>query len=581
MKNDHDVLQIYIDFIIWTLPKLDEIREKEKNLLAKKSFFNKGRITDTLMWCYNQYKRTVEIDWEKIYSNPMHSDETQGHWELLGKNESLYAKTPVQKYVEQFYYNLSAGMSAITSAYNKKESEQERETYKTLFDGVFILIVEKLMNEIFPFAIEVLNSSTVKSNDKEAFIEENIKHKIDVNQSLSFKEKSTPISRELVFANNLGIKEESISSNGQGAFVMIDKKESTSGINSTLINPFFSDENISQSSVTEEEMGKKTFASKITGEISTEEMREYGKAYLLLLDEDTRTEGCQRIEKLVVKIPEAGVTLGQYYQQFDKNKAKRYFKLAADAGIAEGKWGYACLLDHSYIPDINNPEDAEWEQYCLEAADAECREAAHEMGNICHRRGAVVEAAYWYELSYSLGYDDALENIKGIVHEWVLRGKSETFVAGSKAFTKERLDASIIFLKNFSGEIQLEEAKLSFDDAPERMLGYYIGRQYIATKNDEMTYDTYSRNVITNYPYAMDKFGKYLMLGKGGLKNYDGGVSYIVKAAKQGCIPAMFSMGSFAVIEKDYMTAAYWYAQCYARGDIKSLQKLKELVGKR
>ncbi len=585
MEDDLSVLKTYIRFIISSMTQFDNLLEKEKALLAKMSFLNKSRTIYSIWWSYDQYRNALRFEWEKIYQNTMHSYETQDNWELLSKNGTIYAKTAVQKFVEQFYYKLSVGVRTLVSAYDKKTAEKDKETDRLLFDAIFLEDIEKQMNKIFPFAMEVLNSPEAKADEKEAFIEENKKHNVDITQSLGFEETETPTVRNLIVTQKPKDNLEPTNVVGQLNPFFSDKSffsgTSTSGI-SSITNPFFTASAPSQPEALEKSKEAEGIpAGSITGEIPTDDIRQYGKAYLLLLDEATRAQGYRMIEMLGPRLPEAGVALGQYYQSFDKEKAKKHFKVAADAGIAEGKWGYACLLEHSSNPDRNNPQDAEWEQYCLEAADAECKEAAHEMGNICHRRGAIVEAAYWYELSFSLGYNEALESVKGIVHEWIQRRCPELFIAGTKMFSEERFNASITYLKQFVRKIQLEEAKLSFDSMPERLLGYYVGRQYEFQKKDyDSSFDIYKKAMKTNYPFALDKYGKHVMLGKGVSKDFDGGISYIRKAAKRGCVQAMFSMGGFAVLEKDYLTAAYWYAQCYARGDLQSLQKLQELVDK-
>ena len=321
-------------------------------------------------------------------------------------------------------------------------------------------------------------------------------------------------------------------------------------------------------------------AAQSSNELSEVQLR-YANAYLHLLDEKTRSGAYRVIEKLEKDLPEAGITLGQYYQTYDKEKAKEHFKIAADAGIAEGKWGYACLIPHSYIPDPNKSADAEWEKYCLEAAEQEHPDAAHEMGNICHRRGAIAEAAYWYGIAFFSGQTEADISLDGIVNEWIEKGKPTNYIAGTKNHTEKRHKAAIAFLKLNVGDIEPEEAKWSFDSNPDKLLGYYLGNEFAyAQKDYETSFDIYSKLIKQDSPYALLRYGNHMAQGRGTAKDSDGSNAYKLKAAKLGCVPAMLSMGSNAADKKDYLAAAYWYALGYNRGNKMSGEKLQEMAEK-
>ncbi len=318
--------------------------------------------------------------------------------------------------------------------------------------------------------------------------------------------------------------------------------------------------------------------SSLTGMIPTDVMRRYGNAFLRLLDEKTRADAYRVIEKIEPKLPEAGVVLGQYYLASNMEEAKRHFKFAADAGIAEGKWGYAYLLPHSFNPNPGNPDDDEWERICLEAAEGECADAAHEMGNICHRRGAVVEAAYWYVIALSLGHKEGTISVKGITDEWINNGKPVAYNAGTKNYTNARHRAAVAFLRCYVGDNEIEEAKWAFDANPDKMLGYYLGRNYELIKKEyDTSFSIYERLKEYDYPYAVDRYGMHVFQGRGTKKDFDKGVACFRKSAENGCISAAESMGALAKTEKDYLTAAYWYAQGYARGDEMCGERLAEL----
>ena len=107
----------------------------------------------------------------------------------------------------------------------------------------------------------------------------------------------------------------------------------------------------------------KETASPITKE---DLMRQLGRASVELFSHDDNQEAVAKFIDLETKgLAEAGITLGQLYQMKDKKEAMKHFRIAADAGIAEGAWGVAALLSHDYIPQING-KDAEWYKYCVQ-----------------------------------------------------------------------------------------------------------------------------------------------------------------------------------------------------------------------
>lgn len=717
MMDDLYVLEKYVQFIVGPFTELDRLQENEKTLLGKMNFLNKGRTIHSIWWSYDHYRNSLRFEWEKIYFGEMHSYETQDNWELLSKGGTLYAKTEVQKLVEQFFYRLSVGVLTLTLAYDKNESEKDREQDKILWDGVSSKEIDEYLNKIFPFAMNVFDNpeALVSEKDKAKFLEVNKKHGVDVSQALKFVHKETPRIRNLVVTEkptsagkywlaengsvrclddkcpescNMGcpifvqtqalghlVKNEfaeaarlllkaveieptfadawdnlaaaygqmgdhrkayesykkayellkkpnplygmAVASKNMKAYpaamqyakMYVDAYGSDSRISSLIaeisekslaervsssgspdpalfsVNSNTKRETPVQQSV---EKGMKTpvenpevpFGS-VTCEKPIDLMWQYGNAYLNLLDGESRADGYRRIAQLEENIPEAGVALGQYYQVTDKEKAKEHFKLASDNDIAEGKWGYACMLWHSPVFHPKILEDVEWEKYCLGAAEAECRDAAHEMGNVCYKRGSLAEAVYWYELAFALGYNNALKSISATVSEWSRNGKSEDYIPGTKNYTEQRHKAAIIYLKHFIGKVPIEELRQAVDASPDRMLGYYTGNYYLfREKNDEKATGVFSKLAAFSYPYAWDRYGKQVMRGKGTEKDYEAGVGYIRRAARKGCVQSMVSMGSFAAIEKDYLTAAYWYAQAYARGDEQSLQKLQEMKAK-
>ena len=89
---------------------------------------------------------------------------------------------------------------------------------------------------------------------------------------------------------------------------------------------------------------------------------------------------------------EGTITLSMFAE--DASKRKALYKKAADQNHPEGLWGYAGFLQHSYIPNPKNPADAEWEIYCLRAAQNGSADAMSELGDIINRRKLFLQSVY-------------------------------------------------------------------------------------------------------------------------------------------------------------------------------------------
>lgn len=307
----------------------------------------------------------------------------------------------------------------------------------------------------------------------------------------------------------------------------------------------------------------------------------YGKYYLMLLEEDTREEGYKDLEHVEKELPEAGIVLGQWYTAKGSDSANYHFKIAADAGIAEGLWGLATRINHSYVPNPDIPEDALWESLCLSAAEGECADAANELGNICNRRNCDVEAMYWYHLAYFFGKEDATISIRGITEKWIKSGKPETYKAGTANCTEKRFETSLIILKMYSGQQNnaythtLMEQAMSGD----LLAGCFLASLYENAKNYEMTYKVYNMLAFTRSPNALRCYADLLATGRGVKQDLTGAFKYYEEAAEKGNAAAMFVMSQKALKDNDKYLAGYWAGAAYSRGYEPAAALLQKIKG--
>lgn len=301
----------------------------------------------------------------------------------------------------------------------------------------------------------------------------------------------------------------------------------------------------------------------------TEELRkEYGRQYMKLFDENTRDEGYKALEKLESSFPEAGIVVGQRYLAVDPKQAYKHFEVAANAGIAEGYWGAATCLDHSFIPDPTDSNDVLWEKYCLAAAERGCADAANELGNICHRKNCHAEAMYWYHMAFFLEQPDSPSSIAGTMSSWVREGCPEDYRPGTKNYTKERHETALIILKIVSGEEQdlyihrLLNLALNGDE----LAGFYLASLYENEGNNEMAFKIYNALAFREHVHSLRCFGDFKAIGRGTLQNIPEALKYYEKAADKGDPVAMFIMGQNALNDNNINIAAYWLGAAYSRG---------------
>ncbi len=301
---------------------------------------------------------------------------------------------------------------------------------------------------------------------------------------------------------------------------------------------------------------------------NAEIMREYGRQYLKLLDEETRESGYAELEKLESRFPEAGIVVGQYYLGIDEEEAIKHFKVAADAGIAEGLWSYSQLLPHSYVLDLSDPEDQLYLKYCLAAAEGGNADAANEMGNICHRKESYDESTYWYGMAYSMEHRDGIASLRGITKEWQQKGLNGNHSMHIGNFTEDRRKTSLILFKMFNQRLEKEDLDelMGLTLQGENLAGFIEAKIMEQHNQYDMAYKVYNALAFENHPYALRCYADMNLAGKGVQRNLEGAFRMYKLAAEKGDATAMFAMGQKAFKEGDYLMAACWFGMAYTRG---------------
>lgn len=299
-----------------------------------------------------------------------------------------------------------------------------------------------------------------------------------------------------------------------------------------------------------------------------DDMQIYGSLYLLLLDQSTRQTGYMEMAKMEARFPEAGIPLGQYFQGKDPTRAKRYFKTAADAGIAEGQWGYSQILKHNYVLDLTDAQDQEYLKYCLAAAEGGCPDAANEMGNICHRKGYYEESTYWYGMAYALEHPQGINGLRGITNEWAQQGIEKNFTPHLEGFSEDRYKTSLLLYKMYNQTLTVEDMDemMTLTMAGENLAGFMLAKIMEQHKADDIAYSIYNALAFEKHPYALRCYADMLLNGIGTPKDTNAAFRFYEMSARGGNAVAMYAMGQKAVKDNDLLRAAAWFGMAYSRG---------------
>lgn len=303
----------------------------------------------------------------------------------------------------------------------------------------------------------------------------------------------------------------------------------------------------------------------------------YGQAWLQIVGQKDRAKGLQTMKELSDKgFIEGTIALAM----FTKNASEReaLYKKAADQNHPEGLWGYSGFMEHSYIPDPDDPDDAEWEAYCLKAAQNGCVDAMNELGNIFNRRGQYPQSMYWYAMANANDFPNCQMSLNGIARKWYNDDMPYDYEE-TEGFTEAKYKCAMFYLEMWAGqEITTpidEYIKLNL--AGEPLAAYLTGDVFESAGNMEMAYRMYNAIAHENDAHGLKCYADMLFAGRGVEKDRQGALRMYQMAAEKGDRAAMLVVGEFTR-KQNANLAAYWYGVAHTRGYQNALQRLIQLA---
>lgn len=319
------------------------------------------------------------------------------------------------------------------------------------------------------------------------------------------------------------------------------------------------------------------FKKKSSSAAVLSDREKYGQAWLQIVGQKERAQGLQTMKEMSDKgFIEGTIALAMFTENHLERKA--LYKKAADENHPEGLWGYSNFLEHSFVPDPDDPDDAEWESYCLKAAQCGSVDAMNEMGNIFNRRDQFPQSMYWYAMANTNDFPNGQISLNGIARKWKAAGMPYEYEE-SEGFTEAKYKCALFYLEVWS-ELEIttpidEYIKLNLDGEP--MAAYLTGDAFENAGNMEMAYKMYNAIAFENDAHGLKCYADMLFTGRGVEKDMQGAFNAYQKAAEGGDRAAMFVVGEFTKKQNPNL-AAYWYGVAHTRGYQHALQRLKQLA---
>ena len=303
----------------------------------------------------------------------------------------------------------------------------------------------------------------------------------------------------------------------------------------------------------------------------------YGKAWLQIIGQKNCAQGLQTMKELSDEgFIEGTIALAMFTQNTSERKA--LYKKAADLNHPEGLWGYSNFLEHSFVPDPDDPDDAEWESYCLKAAQCGSVDAMNEMGNIYNRRNQFPQSMYWYAMANANDFPNGQMSLNGIARKWKSEGMPYDYEE-TEGFTEAKYKCALFYLEMWAGEeitTPIDEyVRMNLDGEP--MAAYLTGDAFEHADNLEMAYRMYNAIAFENDAHGLKCYADMLYTGRGVAKDLQGAFNAYQRAAELGDRAAMFVVAEF-VKKQNPNLAAYWYGVSHSRGYEHSLERMKKLA---
>jgi hypothetical protein len=259
---------------------------------------------------------------------------------------------------------------------------------------------------------------------------------------------------------------------------------------------------------------------------------------------------------------------------------KSLYKKAADKNHPEGLWGYAGTLKHSFIPDPNNPADAEWERCCVRAAQNGSVDAMNELGNIYNRRNQFPQSMYWYAMANANDFPNCEVSLKGIARKWRMANMPYEYEK-TKGFNDAKYKCALFYLELWADQelsIPIDEyISLNLDGEP--LAAYITGDAFESAGNLKMAYKMYNAIAHENDAHGLKCYADMLFVGSGVEKDEQKALKMYQLSAELGDRAAMFVVGEFTKA-KNTNLAAYWYGVAHSRGYEHALQRMIQLANK-
>jgi len=281
--------------------------------------------------------------------------------------------------------------------------------------------------------------------------------------------------------------------------------------------------------------------------------------------------GAAFAETVAAETPAAGMTGEELYQAAsdalaakDYGKALEYFRLAADAGNAEGWRGLGVMYANGYGVEMDYGKAREYNLLAAGRGDAK---AYNNLG-IIYLYGLGVEkdaarAVEYYGKAGELGFSDAFVTL-GTLYQY---GEGvEQDVAKAVEYYRKAAD--------------LGDASMC----------YALGNMYFMGEGVEQDYgkaaEYYRKAADLGVVRAFFNLGNLYYAGEGVEQDYGVAVAYFMRAAEQEDPEAMFMLGGCRRLglglEKDPAEAAEWYRKALEAGydpDAEELEMLKAALG--
>lgn len=314
--------------------------------------------------------------------------------------------------------------------------------------------------------------------------------------------------------------------------------------------------------------------------VALSDREKYGQAWLQIVGQKLCTKGLRTMKELSEKgFVEGSIALAMFTEDVTERKA--LYKKAADMNHPEGLWGYAGCLNHSYIPDPTNPDDAKWEAYCLKAAQYGSVDAMNELGNIFNRRDQYPQSMYWYAMANANDFPNGQMSLKGIARNWYNDDMPYDYEE-TEGFDEAKYKCAMFYLEMWADqEISTSiDEYISMNLAGEPLAAYLTGDLFESTGNMEMAYRMYNVIAQENDAHGLKCYADMLFAGRGVEKDMQGALRMYQMSAEQGDRAAMFVVGEF-IRNQNANLAAYWYGVAHTRGYEPALPRLIQLANRK